>query len=136
MTLSTSATSSVVVDASVLIDALLIGVASVLARTAGADLHAPVTVDAEFLHAMRRRWLAGAVNTDQATGTLKVFGRLQIVRYPIEPLVWRIWSLRHNITAYDAGYVVLAESLNLPLITRDARLARSSGHAARIEYIA
>jgi len=30
----------------------------------------------------------------------------------------------------------LAESLNLPLITRDARLSRSTGHAARIEYIA
>lgn len=40
------------------------------------------------------------------------------------------------ITTYDAAYVALAESLDIPLLTRDARLSRSSGHAARIEYIA
>lgn len=47
-----------------------------------------------------------------------------------------MWFLRHNVTAYDAGYVALAESLSLPLLTRDRRLAQSAGHAARIEYIA
>lgn len=46
-----------------------------------------------------------------------------------------MWSFRRNITAYDAGYVALAESLNVPLLTRDRRLSRASGHAARIEYI-
>jgi len=39
------------------------------------------------------------------------------------------------VTAYDAAYVALAEFLEVPLITRDARLARSTGHTARIEYI-
>jgi predicted nucleic acid-binding protein len=47
-----------------------------------------------------------------------------------------MWAMRRNITAYDAGYVALTESLDLPLLTRDARLSRSSGHGARIEYIA
>jgi predicted nucleic acid-binding protein len=65
-----------------------------------------------------------------------MFRRYDIIRYPVEPLVPRMWSLRRNITAYDASYVALAESLNLPLITRDRRLAQSSGHAARIDYIA
>lgn len=46
-----------------------------------------------------------------------------------------MWAIRQNVTAYDASYVALAESLDLPLITRDRRLAHSSGHAARIEYI-
>jgi predicted nucleic acid-binding protein len=46
-----------------------------------------------------------------------------------------MWALRNNITAYDAGYVALAESLGVPLVTRDRRLFNSSGHAARIEYI-
>ena len=32
-----------------------------------------------------------------------------------------------------AAYVVLAEALDCPLVTRDARLARSSGHAVQIE---
>jgi len=39
------------------------------------------------------------------------------------------------VTAYDGAYVALAEELGLPLITRDGRLARSSGHSARIEFI-
>ena len=47
-----------------------------------------------------------------------------------------MWAIRQNLSAYDAGYVALAELLNVPLLTRDGRLARSSGHAARIEYIA
>jgi predicted nucleic acid-binding protein len=136
MTLSTSATSPVVVDASALVDALLVGVPGAAARIADADLHTPVTVDAEFLHAMRRRWLARLVDEEHTESTLMLFRRLVIVRHPVEPLVRRMWSLRRNITAYDAAYVALAESLDLPLITRDRRLAQSSGHAARIEYIA
>jgi predicted nucleic acid-binding protein len=47
----------------------------------------------------------------------------------------RIWTLRDSITAYDAAYVVLAEMLDCPLITCDAKLARSHGHKARIELI-
>lgn len=58
-----------------------------------------------------------------------------LMRHPVEPLVHRMWSLRANVTAYDASYVALAESLSLPLVTRDRRLSRSSGHAAAIEYI-
>ena len=50
-------------------------------------------------------------------------------------LLGRVWDLRDNLSSYDAAYVALAELLNVPLLTRDARLARSTGHAARIEYI-
>ena len=45
----------------------------------------------------------------------------------------RIFQLRANVSAYDAAYVVLAEALDCPLLTRDLRLARSSGHLVRIE---
>lgn len=33
----------------------------------------------------------------------------------------------------DAAYIALAEALDCPLLTRDARLARSSGHVAQIK---
>jgi predicted nucleic acid-binding protein len=58
-----------------------------------------------------------------------------------------MWAMRDNITAYDAGYVALAETLDVPLLTRpsemlgfpllthDRRLSNASGHAARIQYI-
>jgi predicted nucleic acid-binding protein len=47
----------------------------------------------------------------------------------------RALDLRDSLTAYDAAYVVLAEALDCPLLTRDARLARASGHEARIEVL-
>ena len=38
-----------------------------------------------------------------------------------------------GLSAYDAAYVALAESLPAPLITRDHRLASAPGHHAKIE---
>jgi len=105
-------------------------------RLAEADLHAPVSVDAEVLHALRRKLIAKLVNVEDAATAVVVFQTLHITRHPVARLVNRMWAIRQNISAYDAGYVALAESLNVPLLTRDGRLARSSGHAARIDYIA
>ena len=61
---------------------------------------------------------------------------IRAIRYDHAPLQSRVWSLRHNLTAYDAAYVALAELLEATLLTTDARLARSSGHEAEIELIA
>lgn len=71
----------------------------------------------------------------RALAAIQDFADLPIRRHPHDRFISRIFELRDNVTAYDASYVALAESLNLPLITRDRRLAHSSGHAARIEYI-
>jgi predicted nucleic acid-binding protein len=59
----------------------------------------------------------------------------RLTRYTHEPLLQRIWELRHNMTAYDAAYVALAEALNAPLITCDARLSKAPGTRATIELI-
>ena len=63
-------------------------------------------------------------------------GRLrdtQLSRYPHTPLMARIWELRENLTAYDAAYVALAEALDAPLVTMDARLAQAPGVRAVVE---
>jgi predicted nucleic acid-binding protein len=39
----------------------------------------------------------------------------------------RIWELRDNVTPYDAAYVALAEALDAPLLTADARFAAAPG---------
>jgi len=58
---------------------------------------------------------------------------LRITRYPHALLLDRMWELRDNLTAYDASSVALAEALDAPLVTTDARLAASPGHRATIE---
>jgi predicted nucleic acid-binding protein len=55
--------------------------------------------------------------------------------YPHDLLLPRVWALRHNLTAYDAVYVALAEALDAPLLTRDQRMAAASGHHSRIELV-
>jgi predicted nucleic acid-binding protein len=75
------------------------------------------------------------LSDERLAEALEDFADFQIERYAHTLLRQRIWSLRANVTAADAAYVALAELLDVPLITRDRRLARSSGHTARIEFI-
>ena len=97
------------------------------------DLHAPHLIDVEFQHALRRLVVAGAINDDRAADARMDFADLTIVRYPHVSLADRMWELRHNVTAYDAAFLALAEALGAPLVTCDARLARAPGHAASVE---
>lgn len=97
------------------------------------DLHAPHLVDVELLHALRRLTLSGDLSDDRAQDARTDFGELALTRYPHEPLADRAWELRHNLTAYDAVFVALAEMLATPLITCDARLAGAPGLLAPVE---
>ena len=49
---------------------------------------------------------------------------MPLIRFPHAPLRERVWALRHELTAYDATYLALAEALEDPvLLTADAGLA-------------
>jgi len=52
---------------------------------------------------------------------------LGLTRYATQGLLERIWALRDNLCAYDAGCVALAESLDYSLVTADARISRAPG---------
>jgi predicted nucleic acid-binding protein len=96
-------------------------------------LHAPHLLDLEVTQVLRRLTLQGVVPVRRADEALRDLLDLRITRYPHLVLLPRIWQLRHSLSAYDAAYIVLAEKLGAALITRDARLAAASGHAAAIE---
>jgi predicted nucleic acid-binding protein len=100
------------------------------------DLHGPHLIDTEVLHALRRMTLDGTISDERATDARTDFAELALVRYPHQPLNDRVWALRHNLTAYDATFIALAETLDAPLITCDARLASAPGHAAHVELFA
>ena len=97
------------------------------------SLHAPHLLDLEVAQVLRRLVREGAVSAHRADQAIEDFLDLRITRYPHFLLLPRIWQLRHNFSAYDAAYVVLAEKLGAALVTRDGRLASASGHAAPIE---
>jgi len=127
----------VVIDASALIELLLDAARFPRIEEIVRDheLHAPHLLDIEIVHSLRHAVLGKRLSAARAFAALQDYTDLPIRRHSHDRLVARIWELRDNVTAYDASYVALAESLGLPLITRDRRLAHSSGHAARIEYI-
>ena len=97
------------------------------------ELHVPHLFDIEVLHALRRHSLRGDLSEKQSWLILSLLHEMSAVRYPHAPLAARIWELRENLTAYDAAYVALAESLEAPLITMDARLAQVPGIRAAVE---
>lgn len=100
---------------------------------AGAGLlHAPHVLDFEVASALRRRTLRRELTSRRAKLALGHLIELRLIRYPAKRLLERIFELRNNLTAYDAAYVALAESLAVPLLTTDERLARSTGHVATI----
>ncbi|HEX7290960.1 MAG TPA: type II toxin-antitoxin system VapC family toxin [Conexibacter sp.] len=97
------------------------------------DLHAPHLIDTEILHALRRMLRKGQISAERAHDARTDFAELTLVRYPHEPLNDRVWELRENLTAYDATFVALAEALDVPLVTCDARLAAAPGTRVRTE---
>lgn len=97
------------------------------------SLHAPHLLDLEVGQVLRRLVREGAVSANRADQAIEDLLDLRITRYPHFVLLPRIWQLRHNLSAYDAAYVALAEKLSARLFTRDGRLATASGHAAAVE---
>ncbi len=125
-----------VVDASVLVALLLDRGArgeAIAARLRSTQLHAPDHVAIEVMRALRHLRIAGNISDSEATLGLSGFWAMHIQVWKLELLGERTWQLGHNLSTYDAAYVALAERLDAPLLTVDARLARASGRWCAIE---
>ena len=99
----------------------------------GESVHAPHLLDVEMLHALRGLVLRGDISRARSEEVREDFASLRWSRYSHVAFLDRIWELKDNLTAYDAAYVALAETLSAPLVTTDARLARASGIRAEVE---
>lgn len=97
------------------------------------DLHAPRLVDIEVLHALRRLNAVRELTEARASDARTDFRDPAIVRYTHIGLSERIWGLRRNLTAYEAAYVALAGTLEVPLVTCDRRQSEAPGHVAEVE---
>jgi predicted nucleic acid-binding protein len=125
-----------IVDASIVVE-MLLGTPPGLeafdrAVATPAGMHAPHLVDVEVTHALRRLAQLGEVSREVADLGVESLVLLPLERYAHLLLLRRMWELRDSLTPYDAAYVALAESLDMPVFTRDARLARAYGHRAKI----
>lgn len=131
--------SAIVADASAVLEVLLrTSRADPVGRRILADdavMYVPHLIDVEVAQVLRRYVMTGQVEAPRATQALTDFMDMRVERYAMEPLLPRIWALRDNLTAYDAAYIALAEALEVPLITCDARLGSSAGHHAVIEVL-
>lgn len=93
---------------------------------AGERLHAPHLLDVEVASALRALTLGRHLTPGRAQDALSDFDDLLVERWPTtDALRRRSLELRHNVSAYDATYVALAEALGCPLLTRDRRLQRA-----------
>jgi predicted nucleic acid-binding protein len=120
----------IVVDASVLV------AASVLADDAADwarqvivvdDLAAPHLAPVEAQQAIRRLLQRDAIGVRIANQARLDVLAVNLDLHPFAPFADRVWSLRENLTAYDAWYVAVAEALDCPLATLDRRLADAPG---------
>lgn len=127
----------IVIDNSALVEMLTavgpVG-SAVAARVAKADvLCAPYLLDTEVMSALLGMARGRKITTDQADSAMIAYDRLPIDRYDVLPLWPRIKILRANLSAYDATYVALAETLGASLVTSDARIARSGAARCPVE---
>lgn len=125
----------IVLDASAMVEAL-VGreLDDDLLNALAGDIDAPHLLDIEVLSVLRGLTLAGKLDPDDAIRAQRDHFAFTITRHETEPLADRIWQLRHQFTSYDANYLALAEALQVPLITCDAKLA-TRGHDAEILLI-
>jgi predicted nucleic acid-binding protein len=114
----------IVIEASAMVNALVDEPADpqLLAAIADADLHAPALLDFEVASALRGHALGGKIDQLRVDEAIEDFAAFSIERYPMTNALSRILDLRDNLGVYDAAYVVLAEALQAPLVTCDAKL--------------
>ncbi len=121
---------TLVVDASVVVAALIdtgpVGLWAEGQIVAG-SLAAPHLMPVEVANILRRSALSGEISPETASLAHHDLLSLRLDLFPYSTCAERVWELRSNVTAYDAWYVALAETLGASMATLDVRLSRAAG---------
>jgi predicted nucleic acid-binding protein len=129
----------IVLDASAAVDLLVEPAAhtgALRARLREASIvYAPHLMDAEVTDAVRRKVLQGRIDQLLARRSIRRLGAMRLKLPPHRPLLGRAFALRDQLSAYDAIYAAMAEATGATLLTRDTKLARTTGHRARVEVV-
>jgi predicted nucleic acid-binding protein len=117
----------IVVEASAMVDALVDQPANpeLLDLLADEDVHAPTLLDFEVANALRGHALGGRLDQARLDLAVENFTGFRIERHAMIDQLGYMLALRENFTAYDAAYVVLAQALEAPLVTADAKLTEA-----------
>ena len=94
-------------------------------------LHVPYLLDTEIASALlgMARGIRGGtpkLSQTELEHHVKTLEKIPLRRHATGPLLPRIRVLHANLSAYDATYVALAETLGVPLVTTDARIKRGA----------
>ncbi|MDR0482704.1 MAG: type II toxin-antitoxin system VapC family toxin [Cellulomonadaceae bacterium] len=128
----------IVVDACVVANALVDDHAAgnaARARLRGEELAAPDLVMVETAAVLRGLWLSRQISQERHSEAVIALETLPMELAPTRLFLKRGYSLRHNVTSYDSCYIALAEILQCPLVTADARMAQTPGATCNFEVL-
>jgi predicted nucleic acid-binding protein len=120
-------TMPVVIDSSALVELVVRSQreAAVAQAVGATDMVAPDVVNPEVLSALRRLERRGTLTAQRAVQAVDDLMDAPVRRFSTLPLLAEAWTLRANVSAADACYVVLARILRCPLVTADRKLSRA-----------
>ncbi len=116
-----------VVDASAVLELLLGRLPAKWRSRLEGEVYAPDLVFPESASALRRLLHQGLLDSVSAALLLDALLELPLEIVPTRELVSRAFEFNDRVSVYDGCYVALAESLDAPLLTADARLSRAHG---------
>jgi predicted nucleic acid-binding protein len=126
-----------IIDCSAMIELLVakthIGDAIARRVTSAQTLYAPYVLDGEVISALLGLMRGQKISEREADAAISNYRAFPVEQQNVLPLWPRLKSLHANLSAYDAQYVALAEALDVPLITADARIRRSGVARCEIE---
>jgi predicted nucleic acid-binding protein len=114
----------IVVESSAMVDVLVGDTANpnLLALLADEELHAPALLDFEVASALRGHMLGGKLDPVRLEEAVEDFTAFRIERHQMTGLLGHVLDLRENFTVFDAAYLVLAQALDAPVVSADAKL--------------